>query len=78
MVVLVFKVVHEGRQVARADWPAWFTEHAVPVLYSGPFDEVALRTLRGGLETVSGRGLHIREGLVVTPWSRAARPTAST
>jgi RNA ligase (TIGR02306 family) len=67
VVVLVFKVVHEGRQVARADWPVWFTEHAVPVLYSGPFDEAALRTLRGGLETVSGRGLHIREGLVVTP-----------
>ena len=64
---LVFKLVHAGRQLPRAAWPAWFSAHAVPVLYEGPFDEAALRALRDGPETVSGRGLHIREGLVVTP-----------
>lgn len=65
--VFVFKVVHEGIQLPRADWPQWFTEHAAPVLYEGPFDEGVLRKLRGGMETVSGKGIHIREGIVVTP-----------
>lgn len=65
--VFIIKVIHEGIRLPRADWPQWFREHAVPVLYEGPFEESVLRNLRGGMETVSGKGLHIREGIVVTP-----------
>lgn len=65
--VFVIRIVHEGRPLPRAQWPAWFVERGVPVLYEGPFDETKLRALRGGMETVSGQGLHIREGVVVTP-----------
>jgi RNA ligase (TIGR02306 family) len=39
----------------------------VPVLYRGPYDYEALAALAEGEETVSGQGLHIREGLVVRP-----------
>ncbi|MDL2345215.1 RNA ligase (ATP) [Deinococcus sp. MIMF12] len=63
----VFKLVHEGRVLPRAEWPMWFVEQSVPLLYEGPFDVATLRELRNGLETVSGQGLHIREGIVVTP-----------
>ena len=37
----------------------------VPELYRGPYDESALLGLAAGRETVSGRGAHLREGLVV-------------
>jgi RNA ligase (TIGR02306 family) len=37
----------------------------VPTLYRGPFDAKILADLAEGRETVSGRGLHIREGIVV-------------
>lgn len=56
-----------GLRLPRRDWPQWVLDHAVPVLYEGPFDEATVRKLRGGLETVSGKGLHIREGVVVAP-----------
>ncbi|WP_433171376.1 RNA ligase (ATP) [Actinoallomurus sp. CA-150999] len=39
----------------------------VPLLYEGPYDETALLELANGRETVSGKELHIREGLVVRP-----------
>ena len=65
--VFIIKVIHEGIRLPRAEWPQWFKDHGVPVLYEGPFEETALRNLRGGMETVSGKGLHIREGIVVTP-----------
>ncbi|MBB5872347.1 RNA ligase (TIGR02306 family) [Allocatelliglobosispora scoriae] len=38
---------------------------SAPVLYTGPYDEALLIELAGGVETVSGRGTHIREGVVV-------------
>lgn len=37
----------------------------VPELYRGPYDEAALLALATGRETVSGQGVHLREGLVV-------------
>ncbi|WP_329184856.1 RNA ligase (ATP) [Actinacidiphila glaucinigra] len=37
----------------------------VPALYEGPFDLGAVLDLARGAETVSGRGLHLREGVVV-------------
>lgn len=38
-----------------------------PVLYSGPFDIDHVLKLADGPETVSGKGLHLREGVVVRP-----------
>ena len=67
--VFIIKVIHEGLRLPRHEWPQWFNDHAVPVLYEGPFEEMALRNLRGGMETVSGKELHIREGIVVTPFN---------
>ncbi|MBV1848821.1 RNA ligase (ATP) [Catellatospora tritici] len=40
---------------------------AVPVLYRGPYDEARLVELAEGVETISGTGANIREGLVVRP-----------
>lgn len=39
----------------------------VPVLYKGPFSMSILKELTDGKETVSGKQLHIREGVVVRP-----------
>jgi RNA ligase (TIGR02306 family) len=39
----------------------------VPVLYEGPFSKEVLDQYTNGLETVSGKGLHVREGVVVRP-----------
>lgn len=39
----------------------------VPVLYRGPFSRDVMYEHTDGMETVSGKQLHIREGVVVTP-----------
>ena len=39
----------------------------VPRLWAGPFDVATVLALAQGTETVSGRGLHLREGVVVRP-----------
>ncbi|UXY26610.1 RNA ligase (ATP) [Streptomyces sp. HUAS TT20] len=39
----------------------------VPRLYEGPYDIDRVLEFAGGRETVSGRGLHLREGVVVRP-----------
>lgn len=39
----------------------------VPVLYAGAYDPEAMAGLAEGTEAVSGRGLHLREGVVVRP-----------
>lgn len=39
----------------------------VPVLYRGPYSKEILLEMTNGRETVSGAGLHIREGVVVRP-----------
>jgi RNA ligase (TIGR02306 family) len=50
-----------ARQFIGADLPM------VPVLYRGGYDENALMDLAEGVETISGAGVNIREGLVVRP-----------
>jgi RNA ligase (TIGR02306 family) len=40
----------------------------VPILYVGPFSKEILAQYTDGKETVSGRGVHIREGCVVKPF----------
>ncbi|AOR35241.1 RNA ligase [Streptomyces fodineus] len=39
----------------------------VPRLYAGPYDIERVLEFAGGRETVSGRGLHLREGVVIRP-----------
>lgn len=39
----------------------------VPVLYRGPFSKEVMYEYTDGLETVSGKEMHIREGIVVRP-----------
>ena len=39
----------------------------VPRVYSGPYDEQAVLAMAHGMEQVSGRGEHIREGVVIRP-----------
>ncbi|MFG2355481.1 RNA ligase (ATP) [Streptomyces sp. NPDC048521] len=39
----------------------------VPRLYEGPYDIARVLELASGPETVSGRGLHLREGVVIRP-----------
>ncbi|MFC9931052.1 RNA ligase (ATP) [Streptomyces sp. NPDC127190] len=39
----------------------------VPRLYEGPYDIERVLEFAGGRETVSGRGLHVREGVVIRP-----------
>jgi len=39
----------------------------MPTLYAGPYDYDRLAQLAEGTETISGRSLHLREGLVVRP-----------
>lgn len=46
----------------------------VPVLYEGPYDIAALLALAEGTETVTGRSVNIREGLVVRPATERYSP----
>lgn len=39
----------------------------VPVLYVGPYNREVMVQYTNGMETLSGKALHIREGLVITP-----------
>ncbi|WP_043681465.1 RNA ligase (ATP) [Streptomyces xylophagus] len=39
----------------------------VPRLYEGPYDVERVLEVASGRETVSGRGLHLREGVVIRP-----------
>lgn len=66
-VLRLFRVVVDGRELASAEipsalWPEW-----VPTLYAGPFDRETITSLAKGMEQVSGRNLHIREGIVISP-----------
>lgn len=58
------------RFLDREETEAAFSEIGVfqaPVLYRGPFSEKETRKLAEGSETVSGKSMHVREGVVVTP-----------
>jgi len=40
---------------------------SVPALYCGPYSKEVVETLTNGAETVSGKELHMREGVVIRP-----------
>ncbi len=65
--VKIFKVVLEGRVLGYDELLVWVRGNFVPILYRGPFDLEKVLEHREGLETVSGQGLHIREGGVLIP-----------
>lgn len=46
----------------------------VPRLWTGPYDSGRVMELAGGRETVSGRELHIREGVVIRPVTERHSP----
>jgi len=46
----------------------------VPVLYRGPYSTEKLKEFTGGRETVSGKGLHVREGIVIRPTKEREAP----
>ncbi|MGW6569758.1 RNA ligase (ATP) [Streptomyces sp. NPDC054975] len=46
----------------------------VPRLYTGPYDLDTVLTLASGRETVSGRELHLREGVVIRPVTERYSP----
>jgi RNA ligase (TIGR02306 family) len=65
--------------VGRPGWGAYLSDEPlsaacerlglprVPVLYRGPFSREAMLAHTDGKETVTGKGLHIREGIVMRP-----------
>ncbi|MEU5363578.1 RNA ligase (ATP) [Streptomyces sp. NPDC005925] len=46
----------------------------VPRLYEGPYDIERVLEIASGRETVSGRGLHLREGVVIRPAAERYSP----
>lgn len=66
--VLLFDIRVDGvsipyDQVPESAKPVW-----IPVLYDGPFEGDTTLKLCKGKENVSGKSLHIREGVVVSPY----------
>ena len=63
-----FRLVVEGQEVPVEAVPEWFQQHWVPILAQDiPFDPEVVRSYAKGREQVSGKELHIREGVVVSP-----------
>jgi RNA ligase (TIGR02306 family) len=60
----------QGRYLDDAELEAFCEQHAlerVPVLYRGPFSREVMSQWTDGKESISGEGLHIREGIVIRP-----------
>lgn len=74
----IFKVAINGKIVPYDKLPEYFKNNWVPILYDGPYENVSeLKKLALGNETVSGKELHIKEGVVIAPYEdrRAADGT---
>lgn len=65
--ILVFKVIIEGVE-QQYGYGEMYLNWA-PLLYAGAYNIDTIKALAEGKETVSGKSLHIREGLVLTPAS---------
>jgi RNA ligase (TIGR02306 family) len=63
----LFRVDVGGETLALKDVPAELKALWVPIVYEGPFDIEVIRPLKEGSETVSGKALHKKEGIVVAP-----------
>jgi RNA ligase (TIGR02306 family) len=65
--ILYFRVEVDGVILGYDEIPSLICAAWVPVIYRGKFNAEEIRKLRGGKEQVSGKELHIREGVVVQP-----------
>ena len=68
---------NKGRFVDSADLGLYCAQMGldrVPVLYTGPLTKEALEAATNGKETISGKGLHIREGVVVCTLREKTHP----
>ena len=73
----LFDVRVDGKSIPYDQVNEKFRALWVPVLYDGPLDVAKVRELALGNETVSGRELHIKEGVVVRPYiDRSAKDRA--
>jgi RNA ligase (TIGR02306 family) len=65
----IFGVTINGKTYPYDQLPEYFRKNWVPVLYDGPYENVPeLKKLALGNEKVSGQELHIKEGIVITPY----------
>jgi RNA ligase (TIGR02306 family) len=65
--ILFFRMEVDGRALTIDETPKFIDDLWVPILYRGSFNVEEIRKLRVGNEQVSGKELHIREGVVVQP-----------
>jgi RNA ligase (TIGR02306 family) len=70
----VYRVLWDGMDLEFDAVDEFFKNLWVPIVFRGAYDKTQLEAFAVGDETVSGRGLHIREGVVVSPF----RPRASS
>lgn len=66
--VLFFDVRVNGSSIPFRSVPQEIRAHWVPILYRGRFSKADFKQLSSGVESVSGKGKHIKEGIVVRPY----------
>jgi RNA ligase (TIGR02306 family) len=64
----IFRIILDGIDLVRSQMEAVtsLADLLVPKLFEGEFDEATIIALSKGNETLSGKGVHIKEGVVVT------------
>ncbi len=65
--VILFDIRIDGQSIQFDSIPEKLKALWVPVLYRGPYDVDKLVAASKGVETVSGKSHHIREGIVIRP-----------
>jgi RNA ligase (TIGR02306 family) len=65
--VLLFKIEVNNKIVKYSEIPEEIKKTWVPLIYNGPFNKEKLFEVRNGKEQVSGKELHIKEGIVISP-----------
>lgn len=63
----IFRVIENNKEVKREAWSDSLKELGVPVLFTGRLDKSSVAMYAKGMENVSGKSLHIREGIVLSP-----------
>ena len=71
-ILKLFRFIVNGKEYSVLDLnriygKQFLKDHWVPILYHGKFDPEIFAKLSSGNETVSGKGLHIKEGIVIAP-----------
>lgn len=65
----IFGVAINGKTIPYDQLPGYIKAHWVPILYDGPFNNMQeLKKLALGNEKVTGNEIHIKEGIVITPY----------